>query len=95
MHVIQIVDFKDMGGSVACGPLLQDAAKTTGGQFFQVADANGLRNVYRQIDQLEKTKFKENRQKSWRELMVWFALPGLGIFLAEMALAHTIWRRLP
>ena len=95
MHVIQIVDFKDMGGYVACGPLLQDAAKTTGGQFFQVSDANGLRNVYRQIDQLEKTKFKENRQKTWRELMGWFAFPGLGVLLAEMALAHTIWRRLP
>ena len=73
MHVIQIVDFKDMGGYVACGPLLQEAAKITGGQFFQVADANGLRNVYRQIDQLEKTKFKENKQKTYHELLAWLA----------------------
>jgi Ca-activated chloride channel family protein len=95
MHVIQIVDFKDMGGYVACGPLLQEAAKITGGQFFQVADANGLRNVYRQIDQLEKTKFKENKQKSYRELMMWLAVPGLLLLLSEMTLANTIWRRLP
>jgi Ca-activated chloride channel homolog len=95
MHVIQIVDFKDMGGYVACGPLLQEAAKITGGQFFQVADANGLRNVYRQIDQLEKAKFKENKQKTYRELMVWLALPGLLLLLTELTLAHTVWRRLP
>ncbi len=95
MHVIQIVDFKDMGGYVACGPLLQEAAKITGGQFFQVADSNGLRNVYRQIDQLEKAKFKENRQKIYQELMAWVALPGLFLLLLEVTLAHTIWRRLP
>ncbi len=95
MHVIQIVDFKDMGAYVACGPLLQEAAKITGGQFFQVSDANSLRNVYRQIDQLEKTKFKENKQKTYRELMEYFAWPALAILLGEMLLANTVWRRLP
>ena len=95
MHVIQIVDFKDMAGYTACGPLLQEAAKITGGQYFQVADANGLRNVYRQIDQLEKTKFKENKQKTYHELLAWLAWPALGLLLAEMTLANTVWRRLP
>jgi Ca-activated chloride channel family protein len=95
MHVIQIVDFKDMGGYVACGPLLQEAAKITGGQFFQVADSNGLRNVYRQIDQLEKTKFKENKQKTYRELMAWLVWPALGLLLLEWVLTNTVWRRLP
>jgi Ca-activated chloride channel family protein len=60
-----------------------------------VADTNGLRNVYRQIDQLEKSAFKEKKQKAWKELVEWFALPALALLLMEFLLNRTLWRRLP
>ena len=94
MHLIQIVDFKDMG-PVRWGTEMADATKATGGQHFQVADFNGLRNVYQMIDQLEKATFKEGKQKNWRELMAWCAAPGLGLLLLELMLRQTVWRRLP
>ena len=94
-HVIQMVDFGDSQRYTASGQMLNDVARITGGQFFKVSDYTGLRNVYRQIDQLEKSAFKERKQKAWRELMPWFALTALGLLLLEFILGRTIWRRLP
>ena len=96
VHLIQVVDFKDMG------MLRQDrenemvqVPKLTGGQSFQVADYAGLRSVYQQIDKLEKAHFTEGKQKSYRELMAWFAAPALALLLLELLLRQTVWRRLP
>ena len=94
-HVIQMVEFSESQRYTASGQLLADVARITGGQFFKVGDYAGLRNVYRQIDQLEKSAFKERKQKVWRELMPWFALPALGLLLLELVLGRTVWRRLP
>ena len=94
-HVIQMIDFGQMDRYTASGQLLQDVARITGGQFFKVADTNGLRHVYRQIDQLEKSAFKEKKQKVWQELVEWFALPALAFLLLEFLLSRTVFRRLP
>jgi Ca-activated chloride channel family protein len=95
VHVIQIVDFKDMASSLSAWNEMAQVPKLTGGQMFQVADFSGLRSVYQQIDRLEKATFTEGKQKSYRELMAWFALPALLLVLGELALGHTVWRRLP
>jgi Ca-activated chloride channel homolog len=94
-HVIQIVDFSDNQRYTASGELLKEVARITGGQFFKVSEYAALRNVYRQIDQLEKSAFKERKQKAWRELMHWLAFPALGLLLLEFVLGRTVWRRLP
>jgi Ca-activated chloride channel homolog len=94
-HVIQMVDFSDSQRYTASGQILNEVARITGGQFFKVSDYAGLRNVYRQIDQLEKSAFKERKQKAWRELMPWLAIPALALLLLEFALGRTLWRRLP
>lgn len=93
-HLIQIVDFKDMAGSLSGNEMAQ-IPKLTGGQLFQVADYGGLRSVYRQIDLLEKANFKEDKQRNYRELMMWFAIPALALLLLELLLRQTFWRRLP
>jgi len=96
VHLVQIVDFKDMGMlRQDRGNEMAEAPRLTGGQLFQVADYNGLRSVYQQIDKLEKAKFTEGKQKSYRELMAWFAAPALALLLLELALRQTVWRRLP
>ncbi len=95
VHVIQIIDFKDMADNRMQWNEMAEVPKLTGGQLFQVADFVGLRSVYRQIDRLEKATFKEDKQRNWRELMAWFALPALGFLLGELALRQTVWRRLP
>ena len=94
-HVIQMVDFSDSQRYTASGQVLNEVARITSGQFFKVSDYAGLRNVYRQIDQLEKSSFKERKQKAWRELMPWLAIPALALLLLEFLLGKTVWRRLP
>jgi Ca-activated chloride channel homolog len=96
VHLIQIVDFKDMGlvRNDRENEMVQ-VPKLTGGQSFQVADFTGLRSVYQQIDKLEKARFTEGKQKSYRELMSWFAAPALVLLLLELLLRQTVWRRLP
>ena len=94
-HVIQIIDFKDMAGQSMSYNDMAEVPRLTGGQLFQVADAGSLRGVYRQIDRLEKAAFKEDRQRNYRELLAWFALPALLLLLLELVLRHTAWRRLP
>jgi Ca-activated chloride channel family protein len=94
-HVIQIVDFTQMQQYTASGETLGETARATHGQFFKVSDYAGLQSVYRQIDALEKSAFKESKQKSWRELMAWLAIPGGALLLLEIVLAQTVWRRLP
>ncbi len=95
VHVIQIVDFKDMAAASLSWNEMAQVPKVTGGQLFQVADFVGLRSVYRQIDRLEKATFKEDKQRNYRELMAWFAIPALGLLLGELTLLQTFWRRLP
>ena len=94
-HVIQIVDFKQMGAASSEWNEMAQIPKLTGGQLFQVADFVGLRSVYRQIDRLEKATFKEDQQRNWRELLSWFGVPALALLLLELALRQTVWRRLP
>ena len=94
-HVIQMIDRSQVSRTSASGELLQAVARATGGQFFKVTDYAGLRNVYRQIDQLEKTPFKEKKQQLWRELMEWLMWPAVGLLLLEFILGRTVWRKLP
>jgi Ca-activated chloride channel family protein len=94
-HVIQMVDLTQAQRYTASGTVLKEVATITGGQFFKVSDYKGLRAVYQTIDQLERSAFKERKQKVWRDLMPWLAVPALGLLLLEFVLGHTVWRKLP
>lgn len=95
VHVIQIIDFKEMGTVNLARNEMAQMAKLTGGQVFQVADFSGLRSVYQQIDLLEKASFKEGQQRVYRELAPWLTAVALGLLLVEFLLTHTLWRRIP
>lgn len=41
---------------------LNEIAKKSGGEFFRATDANSLKNIYAQIDKLEKSKLKDKPQ---------------------------------
>ena len=94
-HVIQMIDRTQVNRTSASGELFQAVARTTGGQFFKVSDYAGLRNVYRQIDHLEKAAFTEKKQQVWRELIQWLVWPALGLLMLEFILGRTVWRKLP
>ncbi len=75
--------------------VLKIIADTTSGQFFRATDGKSLKKVFAEIDKLEKTRIEVTAYKQYTELfypLVWLAL---ALLLAELALRHTLLRKLP
>ena len=75
--------------------LLTKIAEETGGRYFRATDTESLREIYRQIDKLEKREIETVKYEDWRELFPWFLVPGIGCLLLVVALENTRLRRLP
>ena len=74
---------------------LKSVAETTGGQYFNAKDTNALRQVYEEIDQLEKTEVEGRLYTSYREVFDYPMLAGLGCVLMSVILGSTWLRGLP
>jgi Ca-activated chloride channel family protein len=74
---------------------LKNIAETTKGQYFRATDANALRRIYEQIDQMEKSEFTGKREKRFDEVFTRFALPGLMLLLVQYLLGVTWLRKSP
>lgn len=74
---------------------LTKVAEKTGGRYFRADKPETLRNIYAEIDRLEKTEVEVKKFQRYTELFPWFALGGLGLLLTELGLGNTVWRRLP
>lgn len=74
---------------------LQDIAETTGGQYFNAATTGALRNVYAEIDQLERSEIQKMRFSRWDEKFQPLALAGLALLVLEILLSQTVFRRIP
>lgn len=74
---------------------LQEIAQTTGGQFYKAASSNELRQIYQDIDRLEKTKLKVTDYNRRYEAYQYFALVALIALLLELLLRITWFRRIP
>lgn len=75
--------------------LLQKMAGETGGKYFRAKDKEGLQNIYKQIDQLEKSKVELIAYKRHEELFLPFILAALGFLLLEIILRLTVLKRFP
>ncbi len=74
---------------------LSKIADLTGGRYFRARTERMLSEIYKKIDELEKTKIKVKEYRQFDERFWPFALTGLGFFLAEIFLAHSLFRRMP
>ncbi len=75
--------------------LLKEIAKKTGGQYFRATDNRKLKDIYAQIDQLEKTKIEVSAFEHKTEKFFPFALiAGVLIFL-ETLFRYLIVRSIP
>jgi Ca-activated chloride channel family protein len=75
--------------------LLQQIADMTGGRYFRAADEATLKNIYDQIDLLEKTEIEVNVFKRYSEEFRFFFFIGLALFLLEILLRFTVLRTIP
>jgi len=74
---------------------LKRIAEETGGRFFRATDTESLRNIYGEIDRMEKTTHQLKRYQNQSELFAWAVVPALGLLGTGLALNHTRFRRLP
>ncbi|HKJ68849.1 MAG TPA: VWA domain-containing protein [bacterium] len=74
---------------------LREIAEMTNGKYFRAEDEKSLATIYEEISQMEKTEYMVKEYTNWRELFLWFLIPGFGLLLSERLLESTILRRLP
>ena len=61
---------------------LQRIADITDGLYFRTEDTAGLRQIYDQINQLEKTEIEIRVFQKYEELMAWLLVPAIVLLVA-------------
>jgi Ca-activated chloride channel family protein len=74
---------------------LSQIAEVTEGQYYRAENPETLAEVYRSIDELERSRLGGERFAAADELAPWLLLPGLALIAAEVALRTSLLRRLP
>ncbi len=74
---------------------LKEIATKTGGTYYRADNAKRFRDIYDEIDRLEKTEAEVKKFTQYRELFGWFVGLGLAVLTMHTVLNHTVWRRLP
>ncbi len=75
--------------------LLQQVAEMTDGRYFRATSNQSLRDIYDEIDQLEKSKIDVTEFQQKHEEFLILALLAAGLFILELFLRNTIFRTLP
>jgi Ca-activated chloride channel homolog len=75
--------------------LLRKIGNETGGKYFRARDKDGLKNIYSQIDKLEKSKIEITSYKRYQEKFLPFVLAALGLLFLEMLLRFTVFKKFP
>lgn len=74
--------------------MLEEVAAITGGMFAKASSGEALVEIYRQIDQMEKSQFEE-AFTTYKELFPLFVTIGLSLLLLEWTLSQTLLRKIP
>ncbi len=72
--------------------VLSSISQMTGGKYFRATDNKSLKQVYQEIDKLEKTKFEEKSFTNKEEKFLPFALVAGLAFALELLLRFTLFR---
>ena len=74
---------------------LTEIAKITDGKYYRATDTESLKEIYSQIDKLEKTETEVTQYTEYNELFPYLLLPAFGLLLFEVGLAKTRLRKIP
>lgn len=74
---------------------LMDIASKTGARYFRATDTQSLREIYGEIDKMEKTPLEEKGYLEYKELFTGFLGAALLLVLLETGLSNTWLRTLP
>jgi len=86
---------KNPAGDFLDEELMRKIANETGGKYFRARDRDGLKNIYSQIDQLEKSKIEITSFKRYEERFLPFMLAAIAFLFLEIILRFTVFRKFP
>ena len=75
--------------------MMKEIASLTGGKYFRATDEKVLRQIYQEIDRLERTKIDVEEYRRVAEAFGPFLLGALLLLTLEMAMSLTGLRKLP
>ncbi len=74
---------------------LKQIADITGGKYFRATDNAKLREIYSEIDKMEKSKIAVKKYSKKQEEYLGFALWALILLVTEILLRNTVLRNIP
>ncbi len=74
---------------------LINIASKTEGKYFRATDTKSLKEIYAEIDRMEKSPIEEKGYMEYRELFPIFLTIAMALLLLEVLLKSTILRRIP
>lgn len=72
--------------------LLKEIAKETEGKYFRATDNTSLKEIYDEIDKLEKTKIEEFKYYNYQEKYRAFVFLALALLVLEFILRNTLFK---
>ena len=87
LYQTQRVEFNETG--------LKEVARIADGRFFRATDTKSLEQIYDDIDKMEKTTVSVKKYQEYRDLFPICVMSGVGLFIAQILLSQTIWKKLP
>jgi len=76
-------------------PLLTQIAEMTGGQYYRALSEEGLKEIYDEINQLEKTEIEVSIFKRYQELFPPLLMLAILCLVLEILLRYTFFRAIP
>jgi Ca-activated chloride channel homolog len=75
--------------------VLEQISQMTGAKSYRGDNSEKLRNIYDEINKMEKTEAVVNKYTQFKEMFPWLLAIGSALLLLEIILGQTIFRRLP
>ncbi|MEE4196134.1 MAG: VWA domain-containing protein [Bacteroidales bacterium] len=75
--------------------LLEDIAQSTGGKYFRATDNAKLKQIYNEIDQMEKIEIEVKEFSRKQEEFLLFVFIASVLLLTEIVLRNTLLRQIP
>jgi len=75
--------------------VLKEIAKNTDGQYFRATSNTKLKEIYEEIDKLEKSKIDVKHYSKKNEMYLNFGMLALLLLVLELLMKHTVLRSIP
>jgi N-terminal double-transmembrane domain len=74
---------------------LRKIADSTGGKYYLATDTEKLRNIYDEINRLEKSNIEHFGYREYSELFYYFLIPGMMLLFIGIFLSNTVFLKVP